>query len=291
MKLNDILLICAALLPAIALSIYIYKKDRAEKEPLGLLAVLLLLGVAICFPAAKLERIFSSFMNEWFAPYGQIKNGTLILPTNIFKWYMAIKAFAGVALVEEGLKFLVLVLLTRNNRNFNSLFDGVIYAVFVSLGFAAYENILYVLEFGWFTAFARAVMSVPGHTFFGVIMGYYYTLWNVHRKARLKEQSLINDGLIRGNIQGFPCTRYLVLALIMPVLTHGFYDYCCFVDSRAARIVLYVFMLLLYGYCFWRVYKLSECDASDTGYSDAMVRHKYPALYPTEKLTEESILR
>lgn len=276
--LNDILLVCAAIIPAIALSIYIYKKDRVEKEPIGLLLLLLGLGVAICFPAAKLEGWLMGFQQELFLPLGNMKDNTLYLPTDIFSSYMAVKAFAVVALVEEGLKFLVLVLVTKNNKNFNSLFDGIIYAVFVSLGFAAYENILYVLKYGWETAFTRAVYAVPGHTFFAIIMGYYYTLWNVYRKARIKEQKLLKDGYLAGIEKKFVCTHYLVLALVMPILAHGFYDYCCFMEKKIWRIVLMVFVLFLYGYGFYRVYKMSEKDVKDGVYTNVLLRKKYPHL-------------
>lgn len=276
--LNDILLVCAAVIPAIALSIYIYKKDRVEKEPIGLLLLLFGLGAVMCFPAAKLESLMIDWQNDLFMPWGNMKDNTLYLPTDVFGSYMAVKAFAVVALVEEGLKFLVLVLVTKNNKHFNSLFDGIIYAVFVSLGFAAYENILYVLKYGWETAFTRAVYAVPGHTFFAIIMGYYYTLWNVYRKARIKEQKLLKDGYLTGIKKKFVCAHYPVLALLMPILAHGFYDYCCFMETKLWRLVLMIFVLFLYGYCFYRVYKMSENDVKDGVYANVLLRKKYPQL-------------
>ena len=69
MSLNDILLVCAALLPAIALCIYVFKKDRVEKEPIGLLLGLLLLGGLICYPAAEMETAFIKWLDSVFSPY------------------------------------------------------------------------------------------------------------------------------------------------------------------------------------------------------------------------------
>lgn len=129
MGLNDILLVCAALFPAVALCIYIFKKDRVEKEPIGLMLGLLLLGGLICFPAAEIEGVLFNLFDMFFLPFTVEYEGELYLFGTTFKIYNACKYFVGVALVEEGSKFLVLFLLTRKNKNFNSLFDGLIYAV------------------------------------------------------------------------------------------------------------------------------------------------------------------
>ena len=136
---NPIFLICAALLPAVVLCVYVFKKDRVEKEPIGLLVKLFVLGAIVCIPGAI---IFGSILEpvaaDVSAPYAEQSFYEAL--------YYALEAFVVVALVEEGMKFLVLYFVTRNNKNFNSLFDGIIYAVFVSLGFAALENVLYVKE-------------------------------------------------------------------------------------------------------------------------------------------------
>ena len=111
--------------------------------------------------------------------------------------YVAVDMFIGVALVEEGFKWLTLVFFTKKSKEFNCLFDGMIYAIFVSLGFAALENILYVLNNGWVNAATRAILSVPGHMFFAVMMGYYYSRWNIFAKAREGEEWLAANGYIR----------------------------------------------------------------------------------------------
>ena len=90
------------------------------------------------------------------------------------KYYKIILAFAVVAVVEEGTKFLLMKLRTWKNPNFNYSFDGIVYAVSVSLGFAAFENIKYVMNFGLSVALPRAVLAVPGHMGFAVFMGLFY---------------------------------------------------------------------------------------------------------------------
>ena len=265
---SELFLIPAALLPAIALCIYVYIKDRVEKEPLGLLVGLFFLGVIICFPAAKLEEWLLGLFESLFS------GRTLLLH--------AAKNFIGIALVEEGLKYFVLRMATRKNEDFNSLFDGMIYAVFVSLGFAAFENILYVTKYGFENAILRAMTAVPAHMFLGVIMGYYYSLWHMYDLARLREIKLQKQGKVARKIL-FSGVNYKQLAIVVPVLAHGFYDFCCTMDSTPATLVFVVFLGFLYVRCFGLVRWLSARDARDIPYTSHMLRKKYPELQSQEK--------
>lgn len=280
MTLNEILLVCAALLPAVALGAYIFIKDRAEKEPIGLLLLLLVLGAVSCIPAAWIEGVLIGVIEGIFYPaiqYDQAGNlwyegvGTL-------RAYLFAENFIGIALVEEGLKFAILWLVTRKNKNFNSLFDGIVYAVFVSLGFAAFENVLYVLNYGWTTAIMRALMSVPGHTFFGVLMGYYYTMWHMYEKAKEQEQNLKRLGLIAPGAAEFSGQKQLIMSLLVPVAVHGAYDYACSRGNWIATVLLYGLVIFLYFYCFGKVRKVSKVDTADSNFASALVLQKHPYL-------------
>lgn len=278
MSSNEILLVCAALIPAIVLCVYVFIKDRVEKEPIGLLLLLLGLGVVSCFPAAEVEDLLIGAIDDIFANFGTEVQGTVLLPDDVYKVYNAVKCVFGIALVEEGFKFIFMFFVTRNNKNFNSLFDGIIYSVFVSLGFAAYENVMYVLEYGWQTALMRAFLSVPGHMFFAVIMGYYYSLWHMTCKARDIERDLKAKNLITKNAPEYSGTQYMVLCLVMPILVHGIYDYCCFAGTTVMTVILYLFVLSLYIYCFGKIRKFSKNDTSDIAFANYMVLKKYPLL-------------
>lgn len=279
MTLNDWLLLFAALIPAIVLCIYVFKKDRVEKEPVGLLLGLAALGAFTCFPASFLEEILLNLINAVFTPFAVEQDGQLYLDGILYYLYHGSKYFIGVALVEEFVKWAVLLLVTRNNKNFNSLFDGVIYAVFVSLGFAALENVMYVFEYGWLNALMRALTSVPGHMFFGVLMGYYYSFWHVCKTAAQKEDMLKAHGLIGKNVRTISGSRYLCLSLLMPVLSHGLYDYCCTLDSGLATVVFYGFLIFLYIYCFGKIKKMSRVDAMEDNFAAKMLALKYPSLF------------
>lgn len=278
MAMYNSLLVFAALLPAIILCIYIFKKDRVEKEPFRLLIRLLLLGVACCLPAAYLERFIFNLLKWLFS--GHIytdSQGVEYIAKSIFYQYHFIKYFIGVALVEEGCKWLVLVYATKHNKEFNSLFDGLIYAVFVSIGFAAFENIFYVLENGFINAIMRGILSVPGHMFFAVLMGYHYSFWHIADKAGTIERQLKAEGIVqsRTEISG---KRQMRLSLLMPVLAHGLYDFCCTLDSGIGVLAFYTFIIVLYIYCFGKIKKMSVSDAPQERYVLGILVKKYPFL-------------
>ena len=149
--------------------------------------------------------------------------------------YTILLAFLVVAAVEEGTKYWLLKRRTWNHPAFNYRFDGIVYAVFVSLGFAAYENIQYVLHYGLSVALPRAFLAVPGHMSFAVCMGIYYG------RAKLCEGWGDYDG-VRKNLR----TGYL-----FAVFLHGFYDACAMIGTTRATILFLAFAALM----FFKVYR------------------------------------
>ena len=137
-----------ALLPAIALVVWIYRQDKVEKEPGGLLWKIFLFGV--------LSVIFLVFMDA----------DTLC--------YVILDNFIGVALIEELCKMKAAKWAAWKHPAFNYKFDAIVYCVTSALGFAAIENVLYCLEGDIGTAVTRALLSVPSHAIDGVIMGYFF---------------------------------------------------------------------------------------------------------------------
>lgn len=291
---NAVLLATAALLPAIVLCIYIFKKDRAEKEPVWLLLLLLGLGAVSCLPAGYLEGVVGNWISDLFASQYDIVKDTVVWKSRgAYYAYQAMSAFIGVALIEELGKFVFMFVATHRNKNFNSLFDGVIYAVFTSLGFAALENVLYAVNNGWKVAVMRMFTAVPAHMFFGVMMGYYYSWWHMHKKAKAREKELKAQGLITPTAKEFSGIRFLVFSLLIPTLIHGFYDFCCFVGETWSMLLFYAFLIFLYIYCFGKVHKMSKADTDDHSFVTAMIIKKYPNLIRTihERAEAEAIKR
>lgn len=185
-----LILLAAALLPAIFLLYYIWKQDP-QPEPTIRLVKAALYGVVICIPVAILEIAIEQIL------FGGEKPTTLIGTT--------IQAFFVAALPEESFKLLALWLVLRKNPFFDEHFDGIVYAVCVGLGFAAIENVFYVMgeEENWVgVAIARAFLAVPGHYAFAVLMGYYYSLYHFVDRS----------------------PRTAACVLLVPVLAHGIYD-------------------------------------------------------------------
>lgn len=274
------ILVVSALLPAIVLCTYVFIKDRVEKEPIGLLLKLLLFGVLSVVPVLIFSPIFS-FVQEfvfYFLGVVETENGIQYSFTPFLLAYHFVDAFIVVALLEEGFKLVMLLLGTKKNKNFNSLFDGMIYAIFVSLGFAALENLLYVLGNGFSVAVMRSILSVPGHMFFAVMMGYYYSFWHITDKAKGIESSLKSSGLVPMNTRSISSKKYIFLSLIVPVAVHGLFDFCLFVGAVWSVLLFLALVIFLYIYCFGRIRKMSKADGFVMSYAKYVVIKKYPHL-------------
>lgn len=208
--------VLAAVLPAIFLMRYVYRQDKIEKEPANLLVSLIGKGILAALAAIVLEFLGQSILNALVDPENPI--------------YVYLMAFLVVAAVEEGTKFFFLYRRTWRDPNFNYRFDAILYAVFVSLGFAAYENIRYVFRLGLSVSLPRALLSVPGHMGFAVFMGAFYG------RARRCHS--------RGNDSGRKAN--LALSYLFPVFLHGVYDTCCMLGTETATLVFVVFVLAMY---------------------------------------------
>ena len=187
-------LIAAALIPPLILLYIIYRMDKLEREPRNLLLSLFLRGVIAMVPILILALIGDNVIG-------------------IFSWsemlYLFFAYFIIPGFIEEGVKYQVLVRRIWNEPNFNYTFDAIVYAVFVSLGFAAVENVMYVLTTGFSTAVVRAIFSIPGHAMFGVVMGA-----GLAKAKRLE---------VQGDFAGAEKAKNH--AWILAAVLHGFYDF------------------------------------------------------------------
>ena len=277
MTTETIVLALAALLPAAALCFYVYSKDRVEKEPIKLLFILLGLGALTAVPVLITSPVVNGIIDGIFKSLGEDVNGEIVLGPVMYDVYLLVSNVVGVACLEEGFKWLVLFFVTRNSKHFNSLFDGVIYSVFVSLGFAALENVLYAFNYGFSVAIMRAFTAVPGHMFFGVMMGTFYSMWNVKNEAGKLEAEFSKRGIISVSspING---KKELILSYVIPVLGHGFYDFLCSQDSSQSTGLFYIFLIVLYVTQFKRIAAMSKQDTSEIGYAIGLVCKKHPAV-------------
>ena len=215
-----------ALLPVFLVFRYVYKHDKIEPEPLGFVLKVMLYGALFALPCGFIEGIVISRISSVFNPQ-----------SIEFAFY---ENFFGVALIEELSKLLAFMVLVWNNKNFNFRYDGIVYAVAASLGFAALENVFYVMRFGTQISFGRAIFSIPGHASFGIFMGYYL--------SRAKNSAL------KYNIFGL--AFFMILAVAFPVAIHGAYDFLLSDPAREAGYSsrFFVFVLII-DFLAWRKIK------------------------------------
>ena len=201
-----------AVAPVFICLVYIYVRDKYEKEPWRLLVTGVVIGAVMTFPIMQAEV----FMMRFMPITGRLGEAVFI-------------SFAVAALVEEGFKFVVLYFLTWRDSNLNERMDGIVYAVFISMGFAGVENVLYVFSphlGGLDTALMRALVSVPSHGFFGVVMGYYFALAKFEQSRR---------------------KRHLFNAFFITWVLHGIYD-VILLSGYTYYLVAFIPFLLI----FWR---------------------------------------
>ncbi|MDY3984082.1 PrsW family intramembrane metalloprotease [Dysosmobacter sp.] len=225
------LYVAAALLPAIVLLRYIYRNDTVEKEPMGLLLQLLGLGVAAALCAGVIEGLAQTVLNRLVDPASPA--------------YVVLLAFLVVALAEEGAKLFFLRRRTWREPAFNYRFDGIVYAVFVSLGFAAFENVQYILRYGLSVALPRGLLAVPGHMSFAVVMGVFYS------QAKFREN--------RGDKRG--CHQALWSGYLAAVSLHGFYDACALIGSGLSTALFLIFVAWMFRMAYRLVKRESAADS------------------------------
>lgn len=216
-----------AVIPSVFLLIKVYQADKVEKEPAPLLFKLFIKGLESAFFAAVVEALLINFGLNTLVHLGLIEGEGSFL-------YHAIEAFLIVAVAEEGFKYYFLKKTTWNHPAFDYRFDAVVYAVFVSLGFATIENILYVwgsqIESGTGLQLSvyRGVLSVPAHCVFAVAMGIHY---GAAKYAQGHEQFDLEEAGLRK-------------AFFVPVLMHGFFDFALMMNQPLYTGLFFVFVIL-----------------------------------------------
>ena len=216
------ILLMIAVLPAIAMLLFVYYRDKKEKEPVKFIALLLGLGAATIIPAAILETV-----------------GALLLEASALDGYTYyfIYCFCIIGVVEELGKFLVCVIPTWRSDEFKHSYDAIVYAVSTSLGFAILENIFYVFGSGFAIGILRAFTAVPIHCALGVVMGTFYA------KAR--------EAAYKG--YGSESVCYMILAYIVPVFFHAAYDYFAMTGLAGIMLLIlvcaYAAAIILILYC------------------------------------------
>ncbi|WP_188453842.1 glutamic-type intramembrane protease PrsW [Virgibacillus oceani] len=211
-------ILSAGIAPTLALMAFFYLKDRIA-EPLPLIIKMFIFGGLLVFPIMFIQYAF---------------NAEEIAQNNF------IQSFFLIALIEEFFKWFIFIYIIYHHTEFDAHYDGIVYAVAISLGFATVENILYLITNGIEYAFTRALFPVSSHAIFGVIMGYYFG------------KSKMNQANNRKNI---------ILALCIPFLLHGLYNYILKTVTSEWLFLLIPFMILLWMYGLRKVKLANQSKA------------------------------
>lgn len=206
-----VIIIIVALLPVVLINTFVYVKDKKDKEPIKNLGISFFLGaLSVLFVGIQLLLQEAKLIGTW----NNSKN-----TTDIF-----LHAFVEVALIEELGKYIMLRGYSYRREAFNEPFDGIVYSVMISMGFAGFENILYSMQ-GMGTAVLRAFTAVPAHATFAVAMGYYVGLakFNPEKKG-----------------------IYQLLGVGLAVIFHGFYDFFL-MSQEQIGMFLGAFITLIIG--------------------------------------------
>lgn len=189
--------------------IYVYWRGKFDKEPLTLLARSFFLGVLSAGIAIVLQYAID-----------------FVFPFEASGYFTstAIKTYAKIGLSEEWAKFVLLIFFIFPHKNFDEPYDGITYAVMISMGFASFENVLYMVRYGNDVIYWRAFTAVPAHATFAIGMGYYVGLakFSKYRNA------------------------YLALGLLIATLMHGTYDFFLSLD-RIPYLAFGAFISLVLG--------------------------------------------
>ncbi len=206
----------ATILPPILLGIGIWKSDKFP-EPGKFLVASFLLGVSISFPL----HLFIMLAEDHLAPMlgldlnaitawneGAWKEDNAVYPA-AERTFMS---FFRAAFLEEGIKFALLLFFCVRLSALNEPMDGIVYGAAIGLGYAAMENLGYLnsgdLETAWTLAIVK-VRYIPliMHLGFGVLMGWLLSLNLFEERSPFKRRVM------------------LILALAIPVVMHGSYNY------------------------------------------------------------------
>lgn len=241
----NIYLIAIAILPVLVLAFVVYRQDRFEKEPIGKLVKAFFFGALAIIPAGFLESVLIQFT----PPYPIV--------SGVYTGFIV----AGCS--EELFKLILLRWAIWKSVEFDEYFDGIVYACFVSLGFACFENLGYVLRQDIFaeamaTGTVRALLSVPGHFLFGVMMGYYFSLAKFGDRGETTRHR----------------RHYMWLAFLVPMLLHGTFDSLLMIPESMGEgqgmiasvlfVVLIWFDIRMWKWGIRRIRRLQEFSEKQT---------------------------
>ncbi len=313
------LLLILTIVPTVGDLIAVNHEDRIEKEPKPFLLKLFFIGLISWILAVLIENIFGQVLTVLFPGTSRTLGGSLTFPDNgTAVAYISVYAFLIGAVVEEGVKFCLLIYFTKKAKYYDCFFDGIVYAVFLSLGFAFFECLADVanelidcitieglafdeaIKKSLIVALLRAGMDVVGHLAYAALMGYYYSLSKVNEKAWMLEYQLEERGLlVRPNGKStFRRELSLRKAFLIPALVHGAFIFAQLMTDNfpPAQTVPNKYFFFagftlvmggIYALYFVILKKAHKNDDYLLNLAMKKIRRKYPAFAEMQKAAED----
>ena len=230
---DNAVIISLCIIPSLLLLWYIYIKDKVEKEPIYLLILLFLGGIIACTIS-----IFLSILSKQYIYFLNFAYTDM----NIFQ--IIFKVLFSIVVIEEGSKWIISYTIW-NNKNFNHLYDPIVYCTFVAMGFATLENIIYGFTFstyGIIPIIMRGLISVPSHAVFGIFMGYYLGISkNAALTSKLKQSK-----------------KYKLLSFIIPTYLHLVYNLFLVKKNFIMYSIFIIYIIVIYLLAYQKIKKLSS---------------------------------
>ncbi len=270
---------------------YLYFKDRYDKESKKLLLLLFVSGSITGIAAFFLESFLgTAFLNAVFK--NQIlptADGMMAFTSTTAKalYYFSKNVIVSSLLVIL-IKVLVLVLFTRKNKNFNSLFDGTIYSCYIFISAALFESICFAITNGWDLFMGYFFLKTCIQLFAAILLGYYYTMWYLSGLAYEAETDLAEQGLIHIKKSIKPCVS-LAKGIGFSVIICGIFgfvnDFALIHKSPLSTCIILVSLFL----SMRTVSILSKQDTADELIASRLLLRKYKELSDKKDLIISTI--
>lgn len=223
-----VLFILISIIPIYLLVDSIYEQDKIEKEPMKLLVLTFIGGCIALFVTKILALIYQQYIP--FLVEASSK-------TELYKTFLI--SFGEIGLIEELCKWIILYIIVWKRKEFNYIFDAIVYAVCVSLGFALIENFFYLWNSDITVLFMRSFFTIPGHAAFAVIMGYYFGFAKYYKTMGYNNR----------------CTKEIYCSLFFAIVYHGLFDFILAFNNKYINIIYIVFYIYLLVNALYKINK------------------------------------
>ncbi len=280
MRIPPLTIALISLIPSIGICIFVYFRDKKEKEPLWLLCSLFAVSAAVYVPVYYLgNKLINGLIGAAFkgSRYFDARQGVVWRDSVSQNVHNVLCAVIGVALLEELARWLILYFFTGKSRHFNCTFDGVVYSIMVSMGALVARNVRFAFETTWDQFLLRFVHSFPWYLLFGIVMGVFYSYWHASKRANKRENELIAEGKLNKDKLKYPAGK-LILSIAVPVILHAAYTFVAEqlkYSSRTMNIVFYAVAAAMMIVSVLLVILLSKRDTTERAAIEQIIEKEH----------------